>query len=96
MRVPNQNVFEIAVIVHNLMINPNDVPNYNETVFNEYGNQLTYTSEGWQYENDYGVYDAEPPRLWYDIPNFDMDTADLESKTREELIQIILKERGEK
>ena len=96
MKIPNNAIFEISIIVHNLMINPNGVPNYNETVFNEYGGQVTYTSEGWQYENDYGVYDAEPPKLWYYIPQFDVDRLELEKLSKEELIELLIKERGKK
>jgi hypothetical protein len=34
--------------------------------------------------------------LWYDIPQFDIDRVELEKLSKEELIELIIKERGKK
>ena len=99
MTIPNSPCFQIAVNVHNLMINPDDVPGDNKYVLNEKGDKVYYSSGEWYIYSDY--YDAEQcvystPKLWYDIPQFDTDRIELEKLSKEELIELIIKERGEK
>ena len=99
MKIPNQALFEIAVAVHNLMANPGDVPNDYEWVLNEKGERVYHRDGEWYIYSDY--YEEEQclcstPKLWYDIPQFDIDRIELEKLSKKELIALILKERGEK
>lgn len=99
MTIPNSPCFQISVNVHNLMINPDDVPNDNEWVLNEKGERVRYFCGEWFIFSDY--YDDEEcvyttPLLWYDIPKFDTDRTELEKLSKEELIELIIKERGNK
>ena len=96
MKIPEQSVFQIQLIVHNLMVNPNDVPNDNEYVFNEKGERVYRSNGEWYIYSDY--YDEceclyATPKLWYNIPQFDTDRIELEKLSKEELIELILKER---
>lgn len=99
-KVPEHPIFPIQINVHNLMINPGDVPNDYEVVLNENGNMVYSVNGEWYIESDY--YEDErdcltsTPKLWYDIPQFDTDKTELEKLSKEELIELILKERGEK
>ena len=99
MKVPNQALFEISVVVHNLTVNPDDLPNDYEWVLNEKGEKVCHHNGEWYIYSDY--YEEEQclcsaPKLWYDIPKFDIDRQELENMTKEELIELILKERGKK
>lgn len=94
MKVLNQALFEISVVVHNLMVNPGDVPNDYQWVLNEDGTKVSYHNGEWYIYSDY--YDEEEcvcstPKLWYGIPKFDIEISELEKLSKEELIQIILK-----
>lgn len=99
MKVPKSSRFEISIIVHNLMINPNDLPNQNENVLNEKGEEVYHCGNEWYICSDY--YEDEQcrcttPLLWYNIPQFDTNRTELEKLSKEELIELILKERGNK
>ena len=100
MKIPNQSIFEISVVVHNLSacnIVPNTYPEVGEEVFNEKGNKITYRGDGhWsEYCDYYEEYvEANPPKLWYEIPKFDIERTELEKLSKEELIDLILKERN--
>ena len=96
MKVPEQQCFEFIIMAHNLDYNPGDVPQVNETVFNEDGDKVWFNGEGWYHYSEYyeGDRPVVRPRIWYEIPKF--DNLDLESLSKEELIALILKERGEK
>ena len=100
MKIPEQPLFEISVVVHNLMVNPGDVPNDYERVLNENGNTVYPVDGEWYVDSDY--YEDErdcltsTPKLWYGIPQFDVDRQELEKLSKEELIALISKERGEK
>ena len=102
MKIPNNPIFQIIINVHNLMINPNHIPNNGEWVLNEKGEKV-YCWEGKWYS--YGDYhyegdccECDTPKLWYDIPQFDFDAdrTELEKLSKEELIELIIKERGNK
>jgi len=102
MKIPNNSIFQITINVHNLMINPDEVPNDEEWVLNEKGVKVYRSGGRWYCYSDYYL-DADcslcdAPKLWYDIPKFDIDTdkLELEKLSKEELIKLILKERGEK
>ena len=95
MKIPNSPCFEISIIVHNLMINPNDLPTKLNTVFNEKGEKVYLSMDSWYYEDGCDKLE-EPPKLWYDIPQFDVERIELEKLSKEELIELIIKERGEK
>lgn len=99
-KVPEQAVFPIQINVHNLMINPGDVPNDYEVVSNDKGERVfRYDGDWYIYYDEFdtgGNMKYEPPKLWYDIPEFDVDKTELEKLSKEELIELILKERGEK
>ena len=97
MKVPNSSLFTAEINVHNLMINPDDVPSDSRWVLNENGEKVYYGGSEWHIFSDY--YDDEEcvyatPLLWYDIPQFDTDTTELEKLSKEELIELIIKERG--
>ena len=100
MKIPNQAIFKISVVVHNLSvcdIIPNNYPEVGEQVFNENGDKVTYRGDGhWiQYSEYYEEYvEAEPPKLWYDIPKFDIERTELEKLSKEELINMILNKPG--
>ncbi len=99
MTIPNSPCFQISVNVHNLMINPDDLPSNSRWVLNEKGDAVQYHNGRWCLFSDY--YDEEQcvcstPKLWYDIPQFDTDRTELEKLSKEELIELIIKERGEK
>ena len=99
MKIPNGSMFRAEIYVHNLMINPDDVPNDGHRVFNESGYRVYLICGEWYIESDY--FDesecvTSTPKLWYDIPEFDVDRTELENMTKEELIELILEQRGEK
>ena len=96
MKIPEKPIFEIAITVHNLELNPGDAPVINEPVLNEYGIVCRYLGDNkWVCEN--GEYDEEiaPPVLWYNLPNFEITRTKLEKLSKEELIDMILKQKGE-
>ena len=92
-------IFPIQINVHNLMMVPEDVPNDDRWVLNEKGEKVQYYSGEWYIFSDYyeeaqRVYST--PKLWYDIPQFDTSRTELDKLSKEELIKLILKERGNK
>lgn len=98
-KVSEHPIFPIQINVHNLMMIPEDVPSDSRWVFNEKGAKVQYRNGEWYIFSDY--YEEEQclwptPKLWYDIPQFDTDKTELEKLSKEELIEIIIKERGEK
>ena len=98
-KVSEHPIFPIQINVHNLMMVPEDVPDSSRWVLNEKGEKVQYHSGGWYIFSDYYEEEqclCEPPKLWYDIPEFDTDRTELEKLFKEELIEIIIKERGEK
>lgn len=95
MKIPNNPCFQIMILVHNLMINPDDTPNDEEWVLNEKGEKVYYKNGRWSY-NSYSDCECATPKLWYDIPQFDTDRIELEKLSKEELIKLIIKERGNK
>lgn len=97
MKILEHPVFQILIVVHNLMVNPNDIPKDNEYVFNEKGEKVYHSAGEWYIYSDY--YEEceclhSTPKLWYNIPQFDIDKNELEKLSKEELIELILKERG--
>ncbi len=100
MKIPNSPIFTAEIYVHNLMVNPDDIPSDSRWVLNEVAERVYYGGDGeWHIFSDY--YDDEDciyatPKLWYDIPQFDTDTTELEKLSKEELIELIIKERGNK
>jgi hypothetical protein len=96
MKIPEKPIFEITITVHNLEFNHGDAPVINEPVLNEYGIVCRYLGDNkWVCEN--GEYDEEiaPPALWYSLPNFEITRTKLEKLSKEELIDMILKQKGE-
>ena len=96
MKIPNnQESFDFVVRAHNLMVNPNDTPEEGNVVLNENGERVFFNGDGWYTGSDYYETDVkvDTPKIWYEIPVF--DNLGLESLSKEELIQIILKERGQ-
>ena len=98
-KVPGQMMFPIQINIHNLAMSPDDLPDDNEYVFNEKGEMVYHSAGEWYIVSDY--YEEEQclystPKLWYDIPQFDTDTTELEKLSKEELIKLIIKERGKK
>lgn len=92
MKVPQRAVFEISLMVHQ---RKGDLPNIGKQVLNEDGDKIIYRGDShWTQYSDYYEEEVEvkPPRLWYDIPNFDFEVAkeDLEEMSKEELIKLIL------
>lgn len=100
MKVPNSPCFQISVNVHNLMINPDDLPNDYEVVLNDKGERVfRYDGDWYPYYDEFDTGNNmkyKTPKLWYDIPQFDTDTIELEKLSKEELIELIIKERGNK
>ena len=100
MTIQNKPMFQMIINVHNLMSNPDDVPDDNEWVLNEKGTKVYRSRDKWYSYSDYYIDDdihpCEPPKLWYAIPQFDTDKLELEKLSKEELIELIIKERGEK
>ena len=100
MKIPNKPNFLISIVVHNLMANPNDVPHEGEWVLNEKGNRVYLCNGRWytysDYHDDCDYCLCATPKLWYDVPKFDTDKIELEKLSKEELIELIIKERGEK
>ena len=45
MKIPEKPIFEIAITVHNLELNPGDAPVINEPVLNEYGIVCRYLGD---------------------------------------------------
>ena len=92
MKIPDSVVFEISVMVHNLKINPNEVPDNTDIVLNENGDKVRFYNGHWFEYSDYYESDveAELPKLWYDIPEFDIERTELEKLSKEELIDMIL------
>lgn len=95
MEIPKHPIFPIQINVHNLMMVPEDVPPRLVTVFNENGERVYLGSDSWYCESSYEKL-KEPPKLWYDIPKFDVDRIELEKLSKEELIDLIIKERRDK
>lgn len=97
MKVPKQQCFEFIMKAHNLDYNPGDVPELNKTVLDEDGDKVWYSGEGWYHYSEYyeGNRPVIRPRIWYEIPQFDLGK-ELEKLSKEELIELIIKERGEK
>ena len=94
MIVPNEAIFEFTTLVHNLMINSKDVPNKNKIVFNEHAEKVMIGSnDKWFIWSDYyETWDeCDTPKLWYEIPMFDVERCKLEKMSKEELIEMILK-----
>ena len=75
MKVPKQAVFEISVMVHNLMINPKDLPKQNEVVLNERSIKVMLENDEWVEFNSYhgDWIKTKTPKLWYDIPYFKIE-----------------------
>ena len=99
MKILNRPIFQIIINVHNLMINPDDVPTDRRWVFNENGEKVYCCKGIWYAYNDSEKADycsCDAPKLWYDAPQFDTDELELEKLSKEELIELILKERGKK
>lgn len=99
MTIQNKPIFQIIINVHNLMINPDDVPNNDKWVLNEKGKMVYCRNGKWYgYSDYYDINDnvCATPKLWYDIPKFDTDRTELEKLSKEELIELIIKERGKK
>lgn len=95
-KVSEHPIFPIQINVHNLMMVPEDVPEENHFVFNEKGEKVYYSSGEWYCHSDY--YDEQEclcstPRLWYEIPEFDLKLTreDLIIMSKEDLIKMILK-----
>ena len=98
-KVSEHPIFPIQINVHNLMMVPEDVPNDDRWVLNEKGEKVQYHSGEWYIVSDYYeeaqcVYST--PKLWYDIPQFDTSRTELEKLSKEELIELVIKERGNK
>ncbi|MBR6401819.1 MAG: hypothetical protein IKS48_00380 [Eubacterium sp.] len=91
MRIPDAPLFEISLTIHQ---GKDDFPTLGEEVFNENGDKVTYRgNNNWTkyssfYEKDV---EAQPPKLWYEIPKFDIERCELEKMSKEELIEMILK-----
>ena len=98
-KVSEHPIFPIQINVHNLMMVPEDVPSDSRLVFNEKGEKVQHRDGEWYIYSDYYEDEDclyETPKLWYDIPEFDVDRTELENLSKEELIELILKERGNK
>ena len=99
MTIQNKPTFQMIINVHNLMINPDDVPIDRIWVLNENGEKVYFCNGRWYTDSDYDDADyclCATPKLWYEIPQFDTDKIELEKLSKEELIKLILKERGKK
>ena len=100
MTVLEQPIFPIQINVHNLMINPNDVPKDYEVVLNDKGERVfRYDGDWYIYYDEFDTGNNmryEAPKLWYYIPQFDTDRVELEKLSKKELIELVIKERGNK
>lgn len=98
-KVSEHPIFPIQINIHNLMINPNDVPDSSRWVLNEKGEKVQHRDGEWYIYSDYYEDEDclyETPKLWYDIPQFDTSRTELEKLSKEELIELVIKERGNK
>ncbi len=100
-KVPEQIIFPISINVHNLSMSPDDVPKDYKIVLNDKGERVFRYDGDWyiyydEFDTGNNMKCYETPKLWYDIPQFDIDRTELEKLSKEELIELIVKERGEK
>jgi len=87
---------KFIITIHDLMKNPKDVPPDSHWVLNENALQTYYEDGKWYDWSDDECYECPPPKLWYSVPEFNIERRKLEKMSKEELIDLILKERKER